>query len=137
MTFSSYSNLENFDFLSSIDSRGKLSAFEFQNLPFHPKRIFFISEVPSESIRGQHAHKVCEQMIFAIQGSCNIRAISDGLDMNLHLDSNSPGVYIAALTWCELSNFDSSTVLGVFASHVYDVGDYITDFSEFIKEISK
>ncbi len=121
----------------STDHRGKLSAVEFEGLPFTPKRIFFISEISKDSIRGQHAHRICEQIIYVISGSCEIATFSRSQDFTLNLDSNSPGIYLPVLTWCEISKLADSTILAVLASHPYDVDDYITDFDEFTRAIKQ
>jgi|LauGreDrversion4_2_1035121.scaffolds.fasta_scaffold1155493_2 UDP-2-acetamido-3-amino-2,3-dideoxy-glucuronate N-acetyltransferase len=125
------------ELFSAEDNRGTLSAMEFQGLPFTPKRIFFISEVPIGSIRGQHAHKICEQIIYAIKGSCRLRILTGASDVTITLDSKSPAVHLHALSWCEISNFETSTVLAILASHAFDADDYITSLDDFAKELDK
>src|SRR6202165_4735030 len=53
------------------DKRGDLSAGEFErDIPFIPKRYFFILDVPEPEVRGEHAHKLCHQFLLCIRGSC-------------------------------------------------------------------
>ena len=44
-----------------IDMRGNLTVGEFGgDFPFEPKRYFAVFDVPSEKLRGEHAHYACQ-----------------------------------------------------------------------------
>ncbi|MGC4065913.1 MAG: WxcM-like domain-containing protein [Polyangiaceae bacterium] len=55
------------------DLRGNLSAREFgKGLPFVPKRYFVVLDVPSKEVRGEHAHRICEQLLICLRGSVSV-----------------------------------------------------------------
>jgi len=60
------------------DLRGNLIAGEFErNLPFTPRRYFLVFDVPSNKVRGEHAHKKCHLFLICIKGSCVV-VVDDG-----------------------------------------------------------
>ncbi|HEX7501070.1 MAG TPA: WxcM-like domain-containing protein, partial [Polyangia bacterium] len=55
------------------DLRGNLSAREVgKGLPFVPQRYFVVLGVPSKEVRGEHAHRQCEQLLACLQGSLSV-----------------------------------------------------------------
>src|SRR3954471_15386647 len=50
------------------DLRGSLVAMNFADLPFVPKRFFTVFDVPSVDVRGEHAHRECEQLLVCVRG---------------------------------------------------------------------
>ena len=122
------------DIQQIIDDRGRLTVFENAKLlPFTVKRIYLLSDVNQESIRGQHAHKYLQQFIMCVKGSFTLK-VSDGTNHeNFHLSSDGPGYFIDKGMWRELSNFLGGSIALVLASEVYDVEDYINDFDEYQK----
>jgi len=122
-------NIQNF-----TDDRGRLTVFEnAKSLPFTIKRIYLLSDVSQESIRGQHAHKLLQQFIMCAQGSFSLK-VSDGVShQTLDLSADSPGYFIDKGMWRELSNFRSGSVALVLASEVFDAADYINDYEEYRK----
>ena len=117
-----------------INDRGRLTVFENAKLlPFTVKRIYLLSDVNQESIRGQHAHKCLQQFIMCVSGSFSLK-VSNGLNHeNFHLSADGPGYFIDKGMWRELSNFLGGSIALVLASEVYDVEDYINDFEEYQK----
>ena len=45
------------------DHRGLLVPIEFAQLPFMPKRLFYVSNVPKGEERGNHAHYNTKQIL--------------------------------------------------------------------------
>lgn len=113
------------------DMRGNLVAAEFRNMPFEPERFFVVFGVPSGDVRGEHAHRVCEQVLVCLVGS--VRAMTD--DGNVReqvlLDSPNIGLYMPAMTWGTQFDYSKDAVLAVFASHPYDDSDYIRSYDDF------
>jgi UDP-2-acetamido-3-amino-2,3-dideoxy-glucuronate N-acetyltransferase len=122
------------------DPRGNLLAFEAdQNLPFKVKRIFMVNSVPSDQIRGIHAHRECWQFLVAVAGSITV-SFDDGItSQELVLDRDDYGLLMPPLTYGRQFNYSQDAVLLVLTSHAYDASDYIDDYEEFlqIKNISK
>jgi len=118
------------------DTRGLLTAGEFPNeIPFIPKRYFVISSVPSEAIRGEHAHKNCEQFLVCLAGSCEITVDNGKQKLNLQLSTSDIGLYIPPLIWASQYKYSLNAILLVFASDVYDSHDYVRDYEEFLSLI--
>ena len=116
------------------DTRGNLSFAEYdQALPFIPKRYFLIFDVPGRKVRGEHAHRECEQFLVCVKGSCSV-IVDDGQNRaEVLLDQPNLGLYLPALTWGVQHNYSSEGILMVLASHKYDSHDYIREYDEFIK----
>lgn len=118
------------------DPRGELVPIDLAaSLPFTVARVFFISHVPSQRVRGEHAHRACHQVLVCLQGSVSV-AVDNGVARELHI-LNSPdcGLHIPPMVWASQFHYSSDAVLAVFASHAYDASDYIRDYSAFMQII--
>lgn len=115
------------------DLRGSLAAIEFSSIPFAPQRFFSVFAVPSQDVRGQHAHKQCEQFLVALAGSVTCLVDDGRRRATYNLDSPSEGLYMPPMTWGSQYRYSSDAVLGVFASHSYDPTDYIRTYDEFLR----
>lgn len=118
-----------------LDPRGNLIPVEFEKeLPFVPRRQFFIHGVSDDSIRGEHAHRVCHQFLFAVVGSLAV-IVDDGREAReVTLADGSLGLYLPPYVWGVQYRFRPHTMLSVYASHPYDSGEYIRDYDEFLAE---
>ncbi|MBN9327246.1 MAG: isomerase [Cellulomonas sp. 73-145] len=115
------------------DLRGSLAALELgRDIPFAPARFFAVFGVPSKDVRGEHAHRRCEQMLVCLAGS--VRCIVDDGSRRQEVLLNRPGLglYMPAMTWGTQFDYSPDAVLGVFASLPYDGADYIRDYDEFL-----
>lgn len=116
----------------ATDMRGSLVVAELgSDLPFVPQRFFIVYDVPSRDIRGEHAHRECEQFLICIKGA--VRAITDDgtTREEFLLDSPEVGLYMPAMTWGTQYAYTPDAILAVFASLPYDSEDYIRTYSEF------
>jgi hypothetical protein len=121
------------------DVRGSLCVAEFpgQGLPFLPNRVFFVFDVPSEEVRGQHAHKHCHQFLIAVGGAIST-IVDDGRSRReVLLDHPSMGLYMPPMTWGIQHRYSSDARLLVMASHSYDPDDYIRDYESFLAIVGK
>jgi acetyltransferase-like isoleucine patch superfamily enzyme len=118
-----------------LDMRGSLSVGEFEKqIPFAPKRYFIVFDVPSKDTRGEHAHRVCEQFLICVHGSCSV-LVDDGVSRaEVLLSSRDEGLYLPPMTWGVQYKYSPDALLLVFASHYYDETDYIRNYSEFLAE---
>ena len=120
------------------DIRGSLMVSEFKkDLPFTPKRIFFVYDVPNSKIRGEHAHKTCEQVLVCIKGKVSALVDNGNKRNQIELDSPEKGLYIPAMVWGTQYDYSNDAILLCFASKKYDNSDYIRDYSEFLKLTKK
>lgn len=116
------------------DDRGAINILEIKKeLPFECQRIFYTYTVPEGSVRGEHAHKVCEQFLISLRGSLVV-TVDDGRDHRdcITLDSPSKGLWLPHGCWGEQSAHSTDNVLLVLASLPYDNGDYIRGYDEFL-----
>lgn len=106
-------------------------AEEQKNTPFEIKRVYWTYYTPQDVIRGGHAHKKLQQIIFAVSGTIEFNTLDlNGKTQNFILDTPSKGLYIPKLIWRDIK-FSHSAVLLCLASELYEEDDYFRDFEEF------
>ncbi len=115
-----------------LDERGVLGVLEFaDHLPFVPKRIFWINQVPARTARGGHAHKVCSQFLVCSRGQVQVEMLDGHQTKNVTL---AAGDYLCMPPRI----FASQTFVGpdselmVVCDRPYEAEDYIYDRSEFV-----
>ena len=115
------------------DVRGNLAFGEGErHIPFPIKRIFWTYDIRDGNMRGDHAHRTCQMVLFPIGGSFDIE-IDDGQRREtLRMDDPSQGIFIPPLVWCRLKNFTPNAACISLASEEYRAEDYIHDYEEFI-----
>lgn len=116
------------------DRRGNLTVAEsMKELPFEIERAYWVYDVPGGECRGGHAHKECLEFIVAVSGSFSV-SLDDGHVRQTYL-LNHPyqGLLVDTGIWRTLDDFSSGAVCLVLASELYDEGDYIYDYDEFLK----
>ena len=120
---------------AASDLRGSLAAVELPSgLPFMPQRFFAVFGVPSKEVRGEHAHRVCAQVLICLQGSVH-SIVDDGTSRReVRLDTPRVALYMPPMLWGTQYQYSSDAVLGVFASHAYDADDYIRGYEQFLRE---
>jgi hypothetical protein len=97
------------------DNRGQLVAWENDDLPFNPQRIFIISNVPKGKERANHSVS-SDLLITAISGSVKIN-----LDkyQTLELFDKSESLYVKKDTFIRLFDFTSDAIVLVLAEKKY------------------
>lgn len=118
------------------DLRGSLTATEFSHLPFTPRRLFTVYDVPSESVRGSHAHRQCSQLLVCLAGSLSCLADDGVAREEIRLASSEVGLHIPPMVWGTQWRYSRDAVLLVLASHPYDPADYIRDYEEFLQLVA-
>jgi len=119
------------------DLRGEITPTEFgKDLPFVPRRSFIVYGVPSNKVRGEHAHRLCHQFLIAAHGRLAV-VVDDGKRRaEIVLDHPSIGLLLPPLVWGIQYKFEPDAALLVQASHPYDAADYIRDYDEFLKVVN-
>lgn len=81
------------------DSRGHLVIVEGgKDIPFIPKRVFYIYGSNNDVVRGCHANKNSEFVLINVSGRSKIRLIDDDCKFKLvSLDRPHMGIYIPRL----------------------------------------
>ncbi len=113
-------------------------AENFNHIPFEIKRAYYIYNLGNpKAVRGKHAHKKLEQVLFCISGSCEI-GLDDGENQQgIILDKPNIGIHLGIELWHTMKKFSPNCILLVLASDVYDESDYIRSYDDFIDYIGK
>lgn len=117
---------------------GELSFFESNyDVDFDIKRIYYISKVPEGVRRGFHAHRNLKQLLFCPYGRIQLILENEDSREEIELSDPSIGVVIDKPIWREMLWMQKDSVLCIAASEYYSPEDYIRDYDEFKKYISK
>ncbi len=120
------------------DERGKLVVIEGRDsIPFEIKRVFYIYDSDDTVIRGQHANRRSEFVLINVSGKSKVRITDGKEEIVVGLDRPMMGVYIPPMIWKDMYDFSEDSILLVLASTHYDGTEYIRDYEEYIKEVSK
>jgi dTDP-4-dehydrorhamnose 3,5-epimerase-like enzyme len=113
------------------DVRGNLSVIEGNTIPFEIKRVYYLYDIPTASVRGGHAHKNLQQLLVSLSGSFDVVLKDGNSEKVITLNKPNFGLLIPNGIWRELQNFSSGSVCLVLASTEFDEADYIRNFKEF------
>ena len=122
-----------FNFKKFTKSNGKLLPITFSNkFPIKVKRIFFIYGKKKYK-RGDHAHKKCSQVFFAIKGKIKINMKYKNTNKSVFLDYNrSRALLVPPKIWSSIEFVKNQSVALVLTDYEYDFKDYIETYEEFI-----
>ena len=115
------------------DERGTLLPLDFDDLPFIPKRLFYVSNVPNGTTRGGHAHKKCRQVFVCLAGEIDVD-LYDGIhnkEITLHPNQ---AIEIPTMVW-STQEFYKNGIAIVLSSEKYDEKDYVRDYQTFLEMV--
>lgn len=119
-----------------VDPRGNLTVSEgMKNIPFDIKRVYWTYDVPGGESRGGHAHKECKECIIAVSGSFDVTLDNGRERKTYHLNHPWQGLYVDTAIWRTLDDFSSGAVCLVLASELFDIEDYIYEYSDFLEYV--
>lgn len=107
-------------------------AEEQKHIPFPIKRFYYIFDVNDDAIRGKHAHKETEQILFCLRGSIKIVLDNGKEKEEVILTEPNQGIFLGKMMWHDMVNFQKDTLLLVVASDIYRESDYIRNYNDFI-----
>lgn len=115
------------------DARGSLTVGEVPTeVPFSPARYFAVFGVPSIELRGDHAHKQCQQFLMCLHGSCRVLLDDGDQSCEVTLDRPDMAVFMPEMVWGTQYRYSPDAVLFVFASRPYEADDYLRTYEEFL-----
>jgi UDP-2-acetamido-3-amino-2,3-dideoxy-glucuronate N-acetyltransferase len=115
------------------DSRGSLSFAQYEEtLPFLPRRYFIVFDVGEGQTRGGHAHRTVHQLLACVKGSCVVSLDDGKMHHDVSLDRPELALYLPPRIWATQHDFSRDAALIVLASDLYDPGEYIKDYDEFL-----
>jgi len=116
------------------DARGVLTVAEAgTQVPFVPRRMFAITDVPDGQVRGQHAHRAQGQFFLCLRGRVALELENRRDHDALVLEAGGDGLYVPPMIWVTLRPESADTVLVVLVSDVFDESDYIRDRGEYLR----
>ena len=127
------SNCRIFEIESFLDKRGALSYLQKgHGVPFPIERVYYLYNTKAKHIRGIHAHKKLEQIIFAVSGKFEIKLDDGESSKIIILDKPNKGLYVSPMIWRELTPLEDNGVCIVLASRKYEEDDYIHNYKEYL-----
>lgn len=120
------------------DARGSLTVGEVPTeVPFAPARYFAVYDVPSLELRGEHAHKKCQQFLMCLHGSCRVLLDDGKRRYEVTLDRPDMGIFMPEMIWGTQYRYSADATLLVFASRPYEADDYLRTYDDFLAEVEK
>ena len=118
------------------DDSGKLVVFDAETIEnFNISRIFHVFS-DRENVRGKHAHKQCNQVLFCNSGKILVKTFDGKVNEEYLLDRPNLGLLISAGIWSEQLYLTDGAMLSVICDRPYEPEDYIRDFSEFLNFVN-
>jgi UDP-2-acetamido-3-amino-2,3-dideoxy-glucuronate N-acetyltransferase len=116
------------------ESDGTLTVGEFgTDLPFEPRRMFLVFDVPATATRACHAQRRGAQLLVAVNGSCQVDCFT-GIDRSSYrLGHPTLALHVPPGNWITCRDFTSDATLMVLASTSYDRDDQIEDFDHYLQ----
>jgi hypothetical protein len=120
------------NFQSITDPRGSLTPVDFSKIPFTPKRIFYIKNVPQGLSRGGHAHFTTKQLLICLRGQIQV-TLDTVKSKNVFDLFENDYIFIDNLVWDSQLYKTGNDILMSICSTDYNEKDYIKDYSEFLR----
>lgn len=118
-----------------VERGGSLLPFEFIDLPFTTKRVFVVTDIPKDSIRGEHAHYETQQIIVCVKGRI-IVYLDNGYRVEERVLEEGDFVFVDKMIWDSQKFTTGEDVMLVLCSTHYNVEDYILDRETFYQLIN-
>ncbi|NBA86456.1 WxcM-like domain-containing protein [Emticicia sp. CRIBPO] len=103
---------------------GDLTVLE-KIFPTAIKRVFYICDVPSGSVRGGHRHHKTWQALVCLKGECRVFVDNGSSEEFYQLNSSNQCLILEPKDWHLMDNFSEGSILLVIANETYDKADYI------------
>lgn len=118
------------------DDRGSLCPVEFFDLPFKPKRIYFVFDV--KELRGSHAHRKEQEIFICLNGSFRARLHNGKKYKTFKMSAPGEALYVPNLIWHAFDKFSKDAIMLAITSTPYKgKKGYIMDFDQFKKLCGK
>lgn len=127
--------MTNYNFFTD-DRGGFLIPISLSNIPFIPKRVFTVTDIPKNSTRGHHAHYKTKQVLVCVKGEI-IVGIDDGKNKTETKIKKGQSFYINNLMWDWQKYLTGNDVMISFCSTEYDKSDYIENIQDFYNIVNK
>ncbi len=110
-------------------SKGKTFFSNYISLKnFKLKRFFIINSNKKKTIRGNHAHKKCDQILVLTNGSAKIK-IFKKKEKIFNLKKNDC-IYVPRMHWIQINFKNKESSILVLCNYKFDLNEYILDKSK-------
>lgn len=117
---------------SFTDERGMLAVIERAVIGVPIERVFYVQGAVG-TVRGEHAHYQCTQVVVCLGGECRVDCY-DGRRWNEYVLTDKPvALLVPPGIWAEQRYLREGTVVMVLCDRPYEPDDYIRDRDEFDK----
>jgi len=103
-----------------------------KELSFAPVRLFTVRGIKG-AVRGRHAHRLCTQFLISVHGEIEVECDDGGTKRHFLLDRGNKGLLIPPSIWGTETYRTDGAVLAVLCDRLYEEGDYISDYDQFLK----
>ncbi len=115
-----------------LEDQGSLVVMENTGTPpFSIARVFLV-QAGKNVVRGNHAHKLCSQFLVCSSGEVLVTCTDGDEEVEFLLNQPNLGLLIPPGIWSEQLYLIENTVLTVLCDRVYEAGDYIREYSDFL-----
>ena len=112
--------------------RGALGVAECgASVPFNVTRAFYLYDMPTDAVRGEHAHHETHQFLICLAGAMEATLWDRTGKRSITVDSPAMGLYVRPMIWLTLVNRSPGTICLVLTSTNFEEADYIRDAKEF------
>jgi len=99
-------------------------------VPFAIARMFTL-RAPAGAERGQHAHRLCSQLMLCVHGAIDVICDDGSNQRTFKLDQGDTALLVPPSIWCTVIFREKNSVLVVLCDRHYEEQDYIRDYGEF------
>ena len=115
------------------DFRGTLGVLDFNELPFTPKRIYWVTDSPEKTTRGAHAHKLLNQVFLVLSGSVTIDIFKGSEKQSFNLIAEGPILMLEPGYWRDIKLLTPDSLILVLCDREYEENDYIRDWEDYLE----
>ena len=115
-----------------FEDNGDLTVMEnSKNVPFNILRVFVV-RAPKHSIRGQHAHIKCTQLLNCPNGKIEVECDNGENRITYILNHPNIALLIPPGIWAKQTYKLDNSILTVLCDRYYEAEDYIRNYNDFI-----
>ena len=98
------------------------------------EKVAHIVRLASALVEGKPQHVTADNKE---NHQCSVTVDDGATRLEIQLDKPNVGIYLAPMVWGRQWQYSSDAALLVFASELYDPGDYIREYDAFLKAVRR
>jgi hypothetical protein len=115
-----------------VDPRGSIRIAELgKHFDFDTKRIYVLSNIVEDEMRGDHAHAELKQLLLCIAGSFDIELDDGNNKIIMNMTEDSSGILLDGMVWRTMTNFSKDAVMLALCDRIYSDDEVIRDYEMF------